>query len=124
MICNSSSAVLLLTGHWPVLGASVVVFTRDGECHVVLPEDELELAQRTSGAVLIPYKPSTLAALTTPIDELVDPLRRLTARLGLSHAAIGLQCDEAMQPATDVNVYVSSLLLTYFCSTPRGQFAL
>ena len=54
---------------------------------------------------MIPYQPSTLAALTTPIDALVDPLRQLTTRLGLSHAAIGLQLDEAMQPAT----YASSV---------------
>ncbi|MGC2551473.1 MAG: aminopeptidase P family N-terminal domain-containing protein, partial [Candidatus Sulfotelmatobacter sp.] len=105
MICSSASAVLLLSGYWPVMGESIVVFTKDGECHIVLPEDEVELAQRTSDAVLIPYQPSTLAALTTPIDELVDPLRRLTTKLGLSHAAIGLQFDEAMQTAT----YVSSV---------------
>jgi Xaa-Pro aminopeptidase len=105
MICNSASAVLLLSGYWPVMGASIVVFTKDGDVHVVLPEDEVELAQRTSGAVLIPYQPSTLAALSAPIDELVDPLRRLTTRLGLSHAAIGLQFDEEMQPAT----YASSV---------------
>ena len=105
MICNSASAVLLLTGYWPVMGASVAVFTKDGDVHVVLPEDEVELAQRTSDAGLVPYQPSTLAALSTPIDALVDPLRQLTTRLGLCHAAIGLQLDEAMQPAT----YLSSV---------------
>ena len=105
MICNAASAVLLLTGYWPVMGASVVIFTKEGDVDVVLPEDEVELAGRTSCASLIPYQPSTLAALTTPIDSLAEPLRLRTARLGLSNATIGLQFDEGMQPAT----YASSL---------------
>ena len=104
-ICSSASAVLLLTGYWPVVGASVAVFTKEGEVQVVLPEDEVELARRTSGAFLIPYQPSTLAALTSPIDALADPLRLLTAKLGLCRAAIGLEVDQGMQPAS----YASSV---------------
>ncbi len=105
MICDSASAVLLLTGYWPVMGASIVVFTQEGQVQVVLPEDEVELAQRTSDAFLIPYQPSTLAALTSPIEALADPLRLLTRKLGLSKAAIGLQFDDGMQTAS----YASSL---------------
>ena len=105
MICNSASAVLLLTGYWPVLGASVAVFTKEGEVQVALPEDEVELARRTSNALLIPYQPSTLAALASPIDALAEPLRLLANKLGLCRAYIGVQVDEGMQPAT----YLSSI---------------
>jgi Xaa-Pro aminopeptidase len=105
MICSSATAVLLLTGYWPVVGASVVVFTNEGEVEVLLPEDEIELAQRTSSAFLIPYHPSTLAAVTSPIDALADPLRQLTARFGLNNATIGLQFREGMQTTS----YASSL---------------
>jgi Xaa-Pro aminopeptidase len=96
--CGSPSAVLLLTGYWPVMGASVVVFTDDGEVHVVLPEDEVELAGRTSAASFIPYRPSSLAALTSPIEALANPLRLLLTKLGLGKAAIGIEVDEGMQP--------------------------
>ena len=51
MICSSASAVLLLTGYWPVMGASVAVFTKEGEVQVVLPEDEVELAAANFGRV-------------------------------------------------------------------------
>jgi len=98
IICSSPSAVLLLSGYWPVIGASVVVFTADGEVHVVLPEDEVDLAGRTSGAPVIPYQPSTLAALTSPIEALANPLRLLLTKLGLGKAAIGIEVDEGMQP--------------------------
>jgi Xaa-Pro aminopeptidase len=105
MICNSPSAVLLLTGYWPVMGASVVVFSKEGEVHIVLPEDEIDLAQRTSGASLIPYQPETLATLTSPIDAIEEPLRRLTAKLGLSNATISLQFAEGMQTASYASSY-------------------
>jgi Xaa-Pro aminopeptidase len=105
MICNSASAVLLLTGYWPVMGASVVVFTKEGEVQVVLPEDEVDLAHRTSGASLIPYQPGTLTTLTSPIDAIADPLRRLTTQLGLSHATISLQFGEGMQTASYASSY-------------------
>ncbi|HTU40947.1 MAG TPA: Xaa-Pro peptidase family protein [Candidatus Aquilonibacter sp.] len=98
IICSSPSAVLLLTGYWPVIGASVVVFTPDGEVHVVLPEDEVDLAGRTSGASFIPYQPSTLAALTSPIEALANPLRLLLTKLGLGKGTIGIEVDEGMQP--------------------------
>jgi Xaa-Pro aminopeptidase len=98
IICSSPSAVLLLTGYWPVIGASVVVFTADGEVHVALPEDEVDLAGRTSGTSFIPYQPSTLAALTSPIEALANPLRLLLTKLGLGKAAIGIEVDEEMQP--------------------------
>ena len=98
IICSSPSAVLLLTGYWPVIGASVVVFTADGEVHVALPADEVDLAGRTSGASFIPYQPSTLAALTSPIEALANPLRLLLTKLELGKAAIGIEVDEGMQP--------------------------
>lgn len=100
VICSSASAILLLTGYWSVIGASIAAFTKEGETQVVLPEDEIDLAQRTSGVSLIPYEPSALAALTTPIEALADPLRLLTVRLGLRNATIGLQFDQGMQPAS------------------------
>ncbi len=103
--CASPSAVLLLTGYWPVMGASVVVFTKEGEVHVVLPEDEVELAERTSRASLIPYRPSSLASLTFPIEALGNPLGLLMMTLRLCKAAIGIQVDQGMQPAS----YASSV---------------
>ncbi len=105
MICHSASAVLLLTGYWPVMGASVVVFTKEGGVHVVLPEDEVELAQRTSDASLIPYQPGSSAALTATIDAIADPLGRVTRQLGLRNATISLQFGEGMQAASYASSY-------------------
>lgn len=110
-ICGSASEILLLTGYWPVMGSSVALSTAEGDVHLVLPEDEVELAAATSEAALTPYKPAELDRITRSIDALSVPLRLLTSRLQLSQATIGMQIGQGMQPASYVssNVFRSSL---------------
>ncbi len=105
VICASSTEVLLLSGYWPVMGASVAIFTREGEARVIVPEDEMELAARTSGAKLVPYKPSRLDELITPVEALVQPLESTLQEMGLVRGNVGVESREQMQPAT----YASSL---------------
>ena len=106
------------------MGASVVVFTKEGKVHVILPEDEVELAERTSCASLIPYRPSTLASLTSPIDALANPLRLLMVKLGLCKAAIGIQVDQGMQPASYASCvqFRSSLVGLLQRLTPEANY--
>jgi len=63
VICSSATEVLLLTGYWPVMAASIVMFTAGGDVRVIVPEDEVELAEKTSSAQIIPYKPTGLYTL-------------------------------------------------------------
>jgi Xaa-Pro aminopeptidase len=63
VVASSPTEVPLLTGYWPVMGDSIAFFTSDGEVRVVLPEDEVEPAEKTSSAKLIPYKPYGLHTL-------------------------------------------------------------
>jgi len=111
-ICGSASEILLMTEYWPVIGPSVAIFTVEGDIHLVLPEDEVELAQASSEATLTPYKPSELAKIIKPIKALSDSLRRAIARLGLSKASIGMQVGQGMQPAAYASscVFRSSLV--------------
>lgn len=52
LTCSAPTQVLWLTGYWPVIGNSIAIFTVDGEVHVLLPEDEHEIAANSSNAVL------------------------------------------------------------------------
>lgn len=99
-ICDSASEVLLLSGYWPVMGASVAIFTVEGGIYVILPEDEVELAQESSQAELIPYKPAGLDTLDSPIQTLAKPLGQLLSRLGLCRATIGMQMQLGRQPSS------------------------
>ncbi len=105
VICASPTNVLLLSGYWPVLGTSVVVFDRDGLATVVLPEDELEIAQSTSDARMVPYKAGSLDSLTTPVAALrTPPLDNIDTR-ALRSSALAIELAPQMQPSS----YSSSL---------------
>lgn len=97
------------------MGASVALLTVSGDLRVILPEDEVKIAEQTSGASLIPYQPSSLTKLTTPIEALTFPLRALASDLGLAKATVGIHVEQGMQPASyaariDFRSSLSSLL--------------
>ncbi len=116
IVSASGSDVLLLTGYWPIFSTSVAVFTAEGECHVIVPEDEQELAESTSAAQLVPYSPELKDRLTGPIQELQAPLGKLLKSLGLEHATIGLPLQLGEQPAPYA-------VLTDFRASLRGLLA-
>ena len=80
LVCFSPENVLLLSGYWPVMGSSIAIFECNGRVTVVLPEDEMELAEATSDAELVSYRPVTLDSLRTPAEALVKPLKSLCGR--------------------------------------------
>jgi Xaa-Pro aminopeptidase len=96
----SPQEVLLLTGYWPVMGASVALVTRNGDVCAIVPEDELELARTTSNANLTPYRPHSLDSLTKRSEALIEPLKQLAARLHLSGDQIGTDLRDSLQPAS------------------------
>lgn len=124
LICASATEVLLLTGYWPVMAASVAIFSSNGQVQIIVPEDEVELAKKTSSAEIIPYKPGGLHTLEDPIDLLKKPLSNaLNGFQG--KATIGIQSAHGVQPASYAvsNIFRSSLseLLTHLL--PEASFA-
>jgi Xaa-Pro aminopeptidase len=97
LACFSPENILLLSGYWPVMGSSVAVFQRDGRVTVLLPEDEMELAEATSDAELASYKPATLDALQTPAEALVLPLTSLSRQLRFGDGQIGTERQDGNQ---------------------------
>lgn len=95
----SPQAVLMLTGYWPVMGASLAVATRDGDVYALVPEDELDLARTTSNADVTAYQPHSLDSLMKCQDTLIEPLKRLAAALHLSNDAIGTDLRDGLEPA-------------------------
>lgn len=100
LVSLSPTEVLLVTGYWPVMGSSLAVFTRGGEVLAIVPEDELELAQATSNAQFIVYKPHSLDTLTPATEALVEPLKELARRIPTAASEVGLSLDEGMQTAS------------------------
>ena len=100
VICGSASAVLLLSGYWPVMAASIAVLTAGKELKLIVPRDELELAQKTSAAEVIPYEPAGLHTLQSPLERVKDPLQKAMQHMGSPGKRIGTELGEGMQPAS------------------------
>jgi Xaa-Pro aminopeptidase len=100
LICSSPTEVLLVTGYWPVLGSSLAFFTSSGKVKVIVPEDEVELAEKTSSAEIVPYKPAGLHTLESPLQLLKEPLHSVVTGLSLSKARIGIQLTQGVQPSS------------------------
>jgi Xaa-Pro aminopeptidase len=100
LICSSSTEVLLLTGYWPVMSASIAIFTSEGEVKVIVPEDEVELAQKTTAAEIIPYKPAGLHALHSTIQSVRAPLSRVLPKLTKTGLTLGLQLEQGVSPTS------------------------
>jgi Xaa-Pro aminopeptidase len=100
VIAGSQTQVLLLTGYWPVMGASIALFTADGDVRLIVPEDEVELVAKTSSVHSTPYKPASLHCLASSTQALKDQLRSVLAKLRISGARIGIELTRAVQPAS------------------------
>jgi Xaa-Pro aminopeptidase len=100
LISFSPTRVLLLTGYWPVIGASVAIATRRGEVFAIVPEDEMELASATSDVQLTSYHPHSLDRLTSTSDALGGPLRQMAKRLSLAGGKIGADLRDDLEPAS------------------------
>ena len=80
VICALPSDVLLLTGYWPVIGASVAICFREGPTILLVPEDEKELAEDGFADSIVTFTAETLEEMQS-ITDAVKPL--LTARFNV-----------------------------------------
>ncbi len=98
IISPYASEVLLLTGYWPVMNASVAMSTAAGETVVVLPEDEVELAKAMCDARLIPYTATTLDVMRSAIEGFADPVEHALKELRLDRGRLGVQTHQNLEP--------------------------
>ncbi len=96
LVAVSPQEVLLLTGYWPVMAASLAIATSDDRLICIVPEDEVELARATSSAELIAYHPAELKRIVSLSDALRDPFEQ--ALKGVPDGPVGLRLSSAMEP--------------------------
>lgn len=89
LVCRLPHNVLLLSGYWPVLADSLVVFPREGEPALIVPADEEEIAQTGWVRDIRPFKPDARPFLAEVARD-----------LGLRGARIGYEGSPDSIPAT------------------------
>ena len=100
VFCCLPSHVLLLTGYWPVMANTVALFTADGSVHLLLPEDEEEIAAQMSIAQRATFQPGSLSQITNSKKAIAQPLAHLVASLGLDSARIGVELHGTLAPVS------------------------
>jgi Xaa-Pro dipeptidase len=100
VVVQLNAHVLLLSGYAPVLGQSLVVFPRQGEATLIVPEDEVELARQGWWSDVRTYQVASLNHYTSMLDA-VEPLLTVVAQeKGLTESLIGFEGTSAMVPAS------------------------
>ena len=97
LVCFAPEDVLLLSGYWPVMASSLAVLTRKGALHVILPEDELELAGVTAQADFLHYNPHSLEQISTATEALEQSIRQLAKKLPLGAERVGVLLHDTAQ---------------------------
>ncbi len=98
LVCFAPEDVLLISGYWPVMAASVALLTREDELHILVPEDELHLAESTAEkAHFHSYTPETLDRISTATEALEKTIARLAERLSLRGGRLGVLLEDSAQ---------------------------
>ena len=99
LICTAASDVLLLTGYWPVMAMSIATLTVNGDCTIILPEDEAAIARISSTDSLKLFSPVKLTSFEPIERRLQDLLGEEVQRAGFQQARIGIRERVTEQPA-------------------------
>lgn len=110
-LCSSPQYVLMLSQYWPVLASSLVVVTAEAVA-LLVPEDEQELAERSSADMVRSFITASLERVTTAEDEVFPVLRKLCAQLGGLRGKVGVEMSGHFMPPAYISVhrYGASLL--------------
>ncbi len=119
------STVLLLTGCWPVIGNTVAIATRSGDTVLVVPQDEVDIAEASTAVRLVPYKPAELDSMTEAADQLRAPLVNLLSALNLASATIGIEVGHSIQTTGYISAaqYRHQLFEVLKAAAPGATFA-
>jgi Xaa-Pro aminopeptidase len=100
LVCALPTNVLLLSGYWPVVGASLAVVARDGRVAVLAPDDERELAERGWAPDVRMFQPGSLTRLTRLVEVVREPLAVLAESMGIAAGRVGYEAGALDEPAS------------------------
>lgn len=102
-VCRLPENVLYLTGYWPVIGASLVVFPVNGEPTLILPYSELDYAAEGWVADQRTFSFINMAATANPTGEAARLLQELGGEKGYGKAVIGYEASFDLVAANNVS---------------------
>ncbi len=105
VICALPSDVLLLTGYWPVIGASVAICFLGGPTILLVPEDEKELSEDGFADSIITFTAETLDEMQS-ITDAVKPLLTGVLQRHVGRGTIGIESASSSQAASYLAIHL------------------
>ncbi|HEX2911834.1 MAG TPA: Xaa-Pro peptidase family protein [Chloroflexia bacterium] len=100
LVCSTPANVLMLSGYWPVVGTGVALFNQEGQCLVLAPPGEEDLARNGWADDILCFEPGSLSALTNAQKALPEPLQKALKQLNLEKGRIGYEGWAWYEPAS------------------------
>jgi Xaa-Pro aminopeptidase len=111
LVCFLPTNVLLLSGYWPVVGTAIAIASRHGEVSLVVPTDELALAERGWAHEIRVFESGSLETMHRAIDGARRPLVEALRRLGLTRGRLGIESGPGFEPASYVGMHFYGMSL-------------
>lgn len=105
LVCRLPHNVLMLSGYFPALAQSIVVFLPDGHGTIIAPESELFFAKDGWFRDIRTFVPTTLDYFLSPIDLATPILAEVCCEKGVFRGVIGIEKKAASVPAMYLEVY-------------------
>jgi Xaa-Pro aminopeptidase len=106
IVCSLPSNVLVLTGYWPVVGDSIAICVRGGPTILLVPEDELELADQSFADSVETFVPETLHSMTAVSEAVKPPLADILRKLKIPPGPIGIESEASSQATSYLAVHL------------------
>jgi Xaa-Pro aminopeptidase len=101
LVATTAANVLMLTGYWPVVGASIAVCTREGAVALIVPADELRFARQSWADCIESFDSGSLEELCSLHERWPAPLRRACRTIGINSGdSLGIEGSATFDPAT------------------------
>lgn len=100
LVCSLPTNVLLLSGYWPVVGTAIAIANRYGDTALVVPADELGLAEHGWAQEIHIFESGSLQSLHRAIDGVRRPLVEALRALGLTRGRVGLESGPGFEPSS------------------------
>ena len=123
LVCALPSHVLLVSAYFPVVGTSLAIATVEPRVLLIVPEDELELAQAGHADEIVTYKPEQLDRIQSVNEAAVPSLRAVAHKLGIERARIGFEFGPASEPSSysAMNLFAGAIQSMIAEAAPRGK---
>lgn len=105
LICQKPDNVLMLSGYYPTLAESFIVFLSDGSGVVIAPESDLSFAQDAWFTEIRTFSAVTPDYVLSPFNTAIPLLAEVCCEKGIAGGVVGIERSPSMMPATGPGIY-------------------